>query len=346
MSRSALRAALLASAGEQGTVQLWDPARASSARPTARGPPRLGPRRRVRLRGHARLRRGRPDGAAVGRPNPTDRSAAPEEHRLRPRHGRESRRARPWPSPATTARVAIWDVRMRAPARSAARGHAGAVKGVAFSPDGETLASGGDDGTVRLWDVDRRRPVGSPLDAHAGAVNGVAFRARWRNPGRRRPGRNSAAVGRRDRRPLVGRCGDRRVRQRRRIRPDGDILASAGQRRGGVALGRRGPPAARAAAHRPHRRRRRASPSAPTANPRIRAAPITPCDSGTCHPPCARPAAGRSRRLGERRRLRPARRALASAGEDETVRLWDPILWSNDTRALRTPTSAPPSSAA
>ena len=53
-------------------------------------------------------------------------------------------------------------------------GHGGRVVSVSFSPDGATLASGSEDGTVRLWDVASRRNIAT-LEGHGDRVVSVSF---------------------------------------------------------------------------------------------------------------------------------------------------------------------------
>jgi WD40 repeat protein len=53
--------------------------------------------------------------------------------------------------------------------------HTDGVWSVAFSPDGQTLASGSTDGTITLWDLATRRQIGEPLRLHTHAVSSVAF---------------------------------------------------------------------------------------------------------------------------------------------------------------------------
>jgi WD40 repeat protein/serine/threonine protein kinase len=53
-------------------------------------------------------------------------------------------------------------------------GHSGAVRVARFSPDGNTIATGGDDGEICLWDG-RTGAARARLAAHAGAVQAIEF---------------------------------------------------------------------------------------------------------------------------------------------------------------------------
>ena len=53
--------------------------------------------------------------------------------------------------------------------------HTDNINSVVFSPDGEMLVSGSDDGSIRLWDVATEQQFGEPLMGHTSSVLSVAF---------------------------------------------------------------------------------------------------------------------------------------------------------------------------
>ncbi|HEV2377997.1 MAG TPA: WD40 repeat domain-containing protein [Streptosporangiaceae bacterium] len=142
--QSGERCLLLASAGDDQSIRVWDPSDGSAV---------AGP-----LTGHT----AGVDAVAFGTVT---------------RHEEPGVGALALASAGDDGTVRLWRPLEGVPLGQPLRGHDGAVRTVVFAPAGSApvLASAGDDQTIRLWDPGAGVPLGKPLTGHTSWIRSITF---------------------------------------------------------------------------------------------------------------------------------------------------------------------------